>query len=58
MEEDFIATLLGENDICTGIIGVVSAYEPGSQKDEEKREIFWNNVECLQSYAANVTLVL
>jgi len=37
----------------------VSAYGPGSERDEEEREAFWNDVdECLQSFGTNVNVVL
>ena len=37
----------------------VSAYGPGSERDEDERESFWNDVdECLQSFGENVNVVL
>ena len=37
----------------------VSAYGPGSEREEEERETFWKDVdECLQSFGANVNVVL
>jgi len=35
----------------------VGAYGPGSERDEEERETFWNDVdECLQSFGTNVNV--
>ena len=37
----------------------VSAYGPGSERTEEEREGFWDDVdECLQSFGTNVRVVL
>ena len=37
----------------------VCAYGPCSERDETERETFWNNLnDCLQSFGANVSIVL
>ena len=36
----------------------VSAYGPGSERDETEKKVFWNYLDdCLQSFGMNVSIV-
>ncbi len=41
------------------VLVFISAYGPGSEREEKERETFWKDIdECLQSFGANVNVAL